>query len=88
MAKLTVKNKNKRPLTEAEMHAKLAPMEKDALEQMELAIKAGNFNFIKLYLEYRFGRPKQMAGAGEQEQGIQEPGIQERVRIITGERPA
>lgn len=83
MPKVTVQNKNKRPLTEAEMHAKLAPMEKDALEQMGLAIKAGNFNFIKLYLEYRFGRPKQMAGTGEAE-----PEMQERVRIITGEEPA
>lgn len=30
----------------------------DAIKQMHALILEGNFNAIKLYLEYRFGKPK------------------------------
>jgi len=32
----------------------------DAIKQLQALIKDGNFNAIKLYLEYRFGKPKEV----------------------------
>lgn len=66
-----------RQLTEAEVMQLLLPMQKDVLDEFEKGIKAGNFNFIKLYLEYCFGKPKQQAEDNTS-------GVIEAIRFIDG----
>jgi hypothetical protein len=46
--------------TEIELIEKLGPMEATAFEKLEIGVKSGEFAFIKLYMEYRFGKPKQI----------------------------
>jgi hypothetical protein len=67
----------KKQATEEEIMNLLFPMQEDALTKFHDAIKEGNFNFIKLYLEYRFGRPKQQTEASTSD-------VQEFVRIVEG----
>lgn len=38
---------------------RLSPMDDTALETLEMLIRSGEFNAIKLFFEYRFGKPKQ-----------------------------
>ena len=38
---------------------RLSPMDDLALETLETLIRNGEFNAIKLFFEYRFGKPKQ-----------------------------
>jgi hypothetical protein len=38
---------------------RLSPMDDIALEKLEMLISQGEFNAIKLFFEYRFGKPKQ-----------------------------
>jgi hypothetical protein len=44
--------------TELELIEKLTPLESLALEKLKEGVQSGEFNFIKLYFEYRFGKPK------------------------------
>ncbi len=45
--------------TELELIERLSPLDSIAFEALEKGVKAGEFNFIKLYMEYRYGKPKQ-----------------------------
>ena len=46
--------------TELQLVERLTPLENIALEALEKGIKSGELGFVKLFLEYRFGKPKQM----------------------------
>lgn len=48
--------------TELELIERLSPMEDSALNALKIGVESGDFNFIKLYMEYRFGKPKQDIG--------------------------
>jgi hypothetical protein len=45
--------------TEVALIERLSPMEDIALAALEKGVKSGEFPFIKLYMEYRFGKPKE-----------------------------
>jgi len=47
-------------VTELELIERLTPFDNIALEELEKGIKRGEFAFLKLFLEYRFGKPKEM----------------------------
>lgn len=47
---------------EQELLDKLAPYDDIALESLKRGVQAGDFNFTKLFMEYRFGKPKQDIG--------------------------
>lgn len=44
---------------EIELIEKLSPLEETALKKLAEGVKSGDYNFIKLYMEYRYGKPKQ-----------------------------
>lgn len=48
--------------TEQELLDKLTPYDDIALESLKKGVQAGDFNFTKLFMEYRFGKPKQDIG--------------------------
>ena len=39
---------------------KLSPLDDQAFEQLKKGIESGDFQFLKLFFLYRFGRPKQI----------------------------
>lgn len=39
---------------------RLSPMDDIALERLKILIENGDFNAIKLFFEYRYGKPKQV----------------------------
>lgn len=41
----------------------LSPFEDIALKKLKEGVEKGDHNFIKLYMEYRFGKPKQTIDA-------------------------
>lgn len=41
---------------------RLSPMDEIALKALKIGVSSGDFNFIKLFMEYRFGKPKQDIG--------------------------
>lgn len=45
--------------SELELIEKLSPLDKDAFDAIKKGVKNGEFNFIKLFMEYRFGKPKE-----------------------------
>lgn len=45
--------------TELELLELLTPLDAIAFKSLEKGVKAGEFAYIKLFLEYRYGRPKQ-----------------------------
>ncbi len=47
---------------EQELLDKLSPYDEIALESLKKGVEAGDFNFTKLFMEYRFGKPKQDIG--------------------------
>lgn len=47
---------------ELELIERLSPLDKSALEALKIGVQAGDFNFIKLFMAYRFGQPKQDIG--------------------------
>lgn len=47
---------------EDELLSKLTPYDDIALESLKRGVQAGDFNFTKLFMEYRFGKPKQDIG--------------------------
>jgi hypothetical protein len=38
---------------------RLSPMDDIALASLKAGLEAGEYNFVKLFMEYRFGKPKQ-----------------------------
>lgn len=44
---------------EIELIEKLSPLDEVAFKSLEKGVKSGDFAFIKLFMEYRFGKPKQ-----------------------------
>jgi hypothetical protein len=44
---------------ELKLIEKLTPMESEALEALQKGVKKGDFNFLKLYFEYYFGKPSE-----------------------------
>jgi hypothetical protein len=44
---------------EIELIQTLSPLDKLAFETLKKGLENGEFNFVKLYFEYRFGKPKQ-----------------------------
>ena len=48
---------------EIELIEKLSPMDGVALQKLEEGVKSGDYNFVKLFMEYRFGKPKQTIDA-------------------------
>ena len=55
------RNAGRKPkATELQLVERLTPLEEIALEALEQGIKSGELGFVKLFLEYRFGKPKQM----------------------------
>lgn len=44
---------------EIELIEKLSPMDETALEKLREGVSNGDFAFIKLFMEYRFGKPKE-----------------------------
>ena len=45
---------------EIQMIERLSPLDEIAFEQLTKGIEAGDFNYIKLFFNYRFGKPKQI----------------------------
>ena len=55
------RNAGRKPkATELQLVERLTPLEDIALKALEKGIKSGELGFVKLFLEYRFGKPKQM----------------------------
>ncbi len=44
---------------EIKLIERLSPMDDTALNELKKGIKAGDFQFIKLFMDYRFGKPKE-----------------------------
>lgn len=44
---------------EIQLIERLSPMDNIALKKLEEGVKGGEFAFIKLFFEYRFGKPKE-----------------------------
>ena len=44
---------------ERKLRDKLIPFEESALRELKKGIEAGKFEYIKLYFEYAFGKPKE-----------------------------
>jgi hypothetical protein len=44
---------------ELSMIEKLTPMEESAMKALAAGIKAGEFQFIKLWIEYMYGKPQE-----------------------------
>jgi hypothetical protein len=57
----TLGNKGGRPpkADEMELIEKLSPYDETALKQLIKGVEDGQFNFIKLFLEYRYGKVKE-----------------------------
>ena len=54
----------RKPKTEEiELIELLSPLDPIAFTQLEKGVKKGDFNFIKLFFEYRHGKPKQTIDA-------------------------
>jgi hypothetical protein len=53
------RNAGRKPkATEIELIESLSPLDTIAFKQLEKGVKEGSFQFIKLFMEYRFGKPK------------------------------
>lgn len=44
---------------ENKLLAKLSPLEDVAFNKLKKGVESGDYNFVKLFFEYRFGKPKQ-----------------------------
>lgn len=44
---------------EVQLIERLSPMDDEAFEKLREGVSAGDFQFIKLFMEYRYGKPKQ-----------------------------
>ena len=57
----TLGNKGGRPpkADEIALIERLSPMDDVALDALKKGVSSGEFNFVKLFMEYRYGKPKQ-----------------------------
>lgn len=54
-------NAGRKPkVDELQLIEKLSPLDDTAFSELHKGVKAGDFQFIKLFMEYRFGKPKQV----------------------------
>jgi hypothetical protein len=44
---------------ELQLIERLSPMDDIAFSEMQKGVKSGDFQYIKMFFEYRFGKPKQ-----------------------------
>ena len=44
---------------EIQLIERLSPMDDTALRALEMGVKSGELGFVKLFMEYRFGKPKE-----------------------------
>ena len=44
---------------ELQLIEKLSPMDDIAFKELQKGVKSGDFQYIKLFFEYRYGKPKQ-----------------------------
>jgi hypothetical protein len=73
------RNAGRKPkATEIQLIERLTPLEEIALKALEKGVKSGELGFLKLFLEYRFGKPKQM-----QEITIKENGLRDVIYVET-----
>ena len=57
------KNAGRKPKSEEiQMIEKLTPLDDIAFEKLQEGVKEGSFYHLKLFFEYRFGKPKQLIG--------------------------
>lgn len=53
------RNAGRKPkASELELIERLSPLDEVALNALSKGVQAGEFQFIKLYFEYRFGKPR------------------------------
>lgn len=55
---------------ELELIKKLTPLDEIAFKAIEKGVKAGSFHFIKLFMEYRFGKPVQQIEGGSGNESV------------------
>jgi len=51
-------------IEEIKLIEKLSPMDDIALDKLKMLLEAGDFNALKLFFEYRFGKAKQHIDLG------------------------
>ena len=56
---------------EEKLANKLKPMDGPAIKALSMGIKSGDFQFIKLFMEYRYGKPKEKVDITTDGQKIQ-----------------
>jgi len=67
------RNAGRKPkATELQLIERLTPLEEIALKSLEKGVKSGELGFLKLFLEYRFGKPKQMQEITIKENGLRD----------------
>lgn len=44
---------------EEELQLKLSKLDDDAFTALEAGVQEGNYKFVRLFFEYRFGKPKE-----------------------------
>ena len=67
------RNAGRKPkATELQLIERLTPLEEIALKALEKGVKSGELGFLKLFLEYRFGKPKQMQEITVKENGLRD----------------
>ncbi len=45
--------------TEIELIERLSPLDDDAMKALKQGIKAGEYPYVKMFFEYRLGKPKE-----------------------------
>ena len=55
--------------TEIELIELLSPLDNIAFKALEKGVRAGEYAYIKLFFEYRYGKPKQQLDIKEQPNG-------------------
>ena len=69
-------NKNagrKSKAAEQNLIEKLTPFEDEALKQLEMSVKAGHSWAIKMYFEYKYGKPKESKDITTNGESINKP---------------
>jgi len=56
---------------EIELIERLSPFEDYALEALRNGVESGQYQFVKLYFEYRFGKPKESVSLNFDENFVQ-----------------
>lgn len=57
---------------ELELIEKLSPLDSVAFEKLKEGVESGSFHFIKLYYEYRYGKPKQLIGLVQEKEDLRQ----------------